>query len=217
VTARPRGRRRPWPVAAVVAVAVAAVLAAGGCNVQKVEREPKSDVVREIERTNRASFDLTTPLTREAAGLPADRSGMVIGHTGGRPPIDTTVTLPAGGTLRVAATGIAIKIPAAEPETRLPSSMILNEEAESLEAARDRMLAVAPELGLDTRRIEEWYRQATSIEGSQEFVPPAATFVRGTPQGYLRVGVEARYNPPSGPPLLNWQLDWGGEPPPSEG
>jgi hypothetical protein len=213
VTVRSRGRRRPGPV--TVAVAVAAVLAAGGCNVQKVEREPKSDVVQEIERTNRASFDLTTPLTREAAGLPADRSGMVVGHTGGKPPIETTLTLPEGGTLEAVATGIAIKIPATEPETRLPASMIVTEEAESLEAARDRMLAVAPELGLDTQRIEQWYRQATAIEGSEEFVAPAATFVRGRQRGYLRVGVEARYNPPSGPPLLNWQLDWGGDPTPS--
>jgi hypothetical protein len=89
--------------------------------------------------------------------------------------------------------------------------MILNEEAESLEAARDRLLAVAPDLGLDVARIEDWYRRATEIRGSEELDAVAASFVRGDQRDYLRVGVEARYNPPSSPPLLNWQLDWGGD------
>jgi len=206
-----RRLRRAATLAGLAALAVPAVLAVGGCNVQKVDRKPKSDLAREIERTNRASFDLTTPLTREAVGLPEGRSGMVIGHTGGRPPIDTTLTLPDGGRLTVVATGIAVQIPAVEPETRLPANLILNEEAESLEAAHQRLLDVADDLGLDRRRIEDWYGRATEIRGSQELDAVAASFVRGAERGYLRVGVEARYNAPSGPPLLNWQLDWGGD------
>jgi hypothetical protein len=206
-----RRLRRAASVAALAALTVPAVLSVGGCNVQKVDRKPKSDLVKEIERTNRASFDLTQPLTREAVGLPDGRSGMVIGHTGGRPPIETTLTLPEGGELSVVATGIAVQIPATEPETRLPSNMILNEEAESLEAAHQRLLEVAGELGLDRERIDDWYRRATEIRGSQELDAVAASFIRGTPRGYLRVGVEARYNPPSDAVLLNWQLDWGGD------
>ena len=62
-------------MATLAALTVPAVLAVGGCNVQKVDRKPKSDVAKEIERTNRASFDLTQPLTREAVGLPDGRSG----------------------------------------------------------------------------------------------------------------------------------------------
>jgi hypothetical protein len=204
-------RLRPAALAGLAVLALPAVLAVGGCSVQKVDSKAKSDVVKEIERTNRASFDLTQPLTREDVGLPAGRSGTVIGHTGGRPPIETTLTLPGGGRLSVVATGIAVQIPAAEPESRLPSNLILNEETESLEAAHQRLLDVADDLGLDRARIEDWYRRATEIRGSQELDAVAASFIPGTPRGYLRVGVEARYNPPSSPPLLNWQLDWDGD------
>jgi hypothetical protein len=192
-------------------VAIAAVLAltVGGCDVQKVDnKNPKSDVVREIERTNKAAFDLRTPLTRSAAGLPDDRSGMVIGHTGGKPPIETTLTLPEDGTLRATVTGIAVMIPAEAPETALPANLVLNEQAESLEAARDRLLEVAPALGLDEARIQDWFRHATEIRGSDELTDVAAFFVRGRQRGYLNVGVEARYNPPSSAVLLNWQVDW---------
>ena len=192
----------------MVALGAVAAGTVGGCDVHKVDSKPKSDVVREIERTNRAAFDLRTPLTREAAGLPAGRSGMVIGHTGGKPPIETTLTLPEDGTLQATVTGIAIQIPTEPPETRLPANMILNEEAESLEAARDRLLAEAPALGLDPARIEDWFRHATAIRGSEALDAVAASFIPGRRRGYLRVGVEARYNPPSSAPLLNWQLDW---------
>jgi hypothetical protein len=208
------GRRRPRraaTVAALAALTAPAVLAVGGCNVQKVDRKPKSELATEIERTNRASFDLTEPLTRDAVGLPDGRSGMVIGHTGGKPPIETTLRLPDGGRLSVVATGIAVQIPAEAPETRLPANLILNEEAESLEAAHQRLLDVADDLGLDRAEIEDWYTRAAEIRGSQELDAVAASFIRGAPRGYLRVGVEARYNPPSSPVLLNWQLDWGGD------
>jgi hypothetical protein len=191
-------------------VAIAAVLAGavGGCDVQKVDRKLKSDTVREIERTNTAAFDLRTPLTREAAGFADGRSGMMIGHTGGKPPIEATLTLPEDGTLSATVTGIAVLIPTEAPETRLPANLVLNEEAESLEAARDRLLAEAPALGLDEARIEEWFAAATAMRGSTELDDVAALFIRGRQRGYLNVGVEARYNPPAGPPLLNWQVDW---------
>jgi hypothetical protein len=147
------------------------------------------------------TWDLTQPLSAADAGLPAGETTRAIGGRGGS--IVTTLRLPGGDLLRLDADRISLRL---EPGR---NEIVVVENPPTVDAARARLRALAPRLGLDALSFDQWADQAAATEESQDpLALPALLYQEGAPRDYLAVEVGARYQPPGGPPTLIVSLTW---------
>ncbi|MBB5874075.1 hypothetical protein F4553_007509 [Allocatelliglobosispora scoriae] len=155
-------------------------------------------------------FDLTSPPSRAAVGLP-DGKAQYAFQTDDHKPFPIKVSLPGGKQLAFDAKIVGVDaMRAPDPKTGAPTTMDIQFYAPTLEEGRDHLAAALSDFGLDAGAAQTWFTKAAAIRDSGK-VEETRTPWAATKVGYLDLQLQGGYKSTGTAPgqtVIHYVFSW---------
>lgn len=178
----------------LAAVVCAGTLAfAGGCGVIQVDSRLSAKEAQVVE-AGLGRFDLSTPPSRDDAGMLEGRDTAIYAHDSGEP-LQVEVSLPEGRRLVAEVESAKFKgeLGVDGVSTAPPESLDLSRRDLEPADARDRLLRFAEDLHLDTGAIRRWYTAISKRQVRRTNPQHDTGWIRNK-LGYLTLEMQGKYN-----------------------
>lgn len=155
-------------------VVLLALLTFGGCSVS-IGSSSSSRATNEVKEraleTSSLTLDLSTGLSRAAVGMSEGESDVIIGHTGGSPPIAVTLTLPGGGSVERSVSDVSFRTRRSSDTEGEPTVVELYERNLSIDEAVASLDRAVDDLGIAASAVAEWAGAARSRTPEEGYAP----------------------------------------------